>query len=146
MFRVLTSFASLLALSLSFSAAAAPSSATPAKVSANEKVRQAIDDICGDTWCEGDFQFKFSRVIFNKKALTTTVLFTLNPYFDETSVATTEAFDSSLVKKSFDVKCVVKGFADASTILTENNSLNDSFYSAISDCVHSLETQISKGL
>ena len=36
--------------------------------SQKETVVKAIDNICGDTWCEGDYDFKFNQFACNKKS------------------------------------------------------------------------------
>ena len=38
---------------------------------------ELIDNICGDTWCEGDFNFIFHEVNYIKKTKTLTVSFEL---------------------------------------------------------------------
>lgn len=41
----------------------------------SRNVLKAIDDICGDTWCEGDFNYAFKRITctFSKKTCTLSV-------------------------------------------------------------------------
>lgn len=112
--------------------------------SPEERVRKAIDDICGDTWCEGDYQFDFKTVSFDKDGNQTQVDFTMTPYSSEQAISNEEKFSSVLVSPSFQVRCIVKGYSDASLILEENNSLNWDFYRALTDCVNSLEQNLVK--
>ena len=129
---------SFLALSCSLSASAA----TSARVSDSEKVRKAIDDICGDTWCEGDFQYQFNSVDLNKKSGESTVTFMMSPYSSEENVTTNETFVSSIDQTRFSVKCVVKGYADAALIVRDDGSLDEGFYKALSSCINSLEDKL----
>lgn len=139
MFRKL----SVLAISLAFSSIAFAGATSPAKVkvTGEEKVRKAIDDICGDTWCEGDFKFKFDSVSFDKKAVQTTVNFTMTPYIDEEKIADGETSSATIINTNYSVQCVIKGFADANLIV-KGFSLDNTFYSAVSDCVNNLESAL----
>lgn len=112
--------------------------------SPEEKVRKAIDDICGDTWCEGDYQYSFRKVSFDSKTNQTTVDFFMTPYLSEEPIADEATFASTLVSPSFAVRCVVKGYSDAKLILTQQGDLNWDFYTAFGDCVNSLEKNLVK--
>ena len=43
----------------------------------NELALELIDNICGDTWCEGDFNFEFHDFKLNRKESKATVAFDL---------------------------------------------------------------------
>lgn len=133
---------SVLALVATFSLQSFAGAPSKAKVSGEEKVRKAIDDICGDTWCEGDFQFKFNTVSFDKKTLETTVNFTMTPYIDSENLAESETSAATIVNTNYSVQCVIKGFADAALIVKSNGSLDETFYSSVSDCVNTLESAL----
>lgn len=59
--RVLLAPLALLPLLAAVPAAAAPPTSTRAAVTAAQErvVLRLVDDICGDTWCEGDHAFRF---------------------------------------------------------------------------------------
>ncbi len=130
-----TLIASALSLSLNQSA--------PNKAAPEETVRKAIDNICGDTWCEGDFRFQFTSVELDAKADLFTVNFVMTPYLDEETVLDEEGV-TALVSPSASVKCVVKGYSDASVIVDKTGSLNWTVYEKLSKCVNSLESKLSK--
>jgi hypothetical protein len=133
---------SVLALAAAFSIQAFAGAPARVKTSGAEKVRKAIDDICGDTWCEGDFQFKFNTVSFDKKSLQTTVNFTMTPYIDAQNVTDTETSAATVLNTNYSVQCVIKGYADAALIVKSNGSLDETFYTSFSDCVNSLESAL----
>lgn len=112
--------------------------------SPEERVRKAIDNICGDTWCEGDYQFEFKTVTFDKSGNQTLVDFTMTPYSSEQAISNEDKFSSVLVSPSFQVRCIVKGYSDVSKIIDQDQSLNWDFYEAMTDCVSSLEQNLVK--
>lgn len=105
-----------------------------------ETVRKAIDNICGDTWCEGDFRFVFTDVVFDTKANNFTVNFVMTPYLDDETVLD-DADVSAVVKPGSAVSCTVKGFSDSSVIVKGYN-LDDKVYDSLSKCVNALEDKL----
>lgn len=132
---------STLALAVSASLYAKPK-ALPA-VSPEESIRKAIDNICGDTWCEGDFQFEFTKVVLDKEANQFTVNFVMVPYLDEETVLDDETV-TAIVKPGAAVKCVVKGHSNPEKIVSKTGSLDQDVYNAVSNCVNSLENSLIK--
>ena len=60
--RVLLAVLALLPVLAAPAAAAPPGSTRTAVTAAQERVvLRLVDDICGDTWCEGDHAFRFRR-------------------------------------------------------------------------------------
>jgi len=117
-----------------------PVNQAPPEPTAEESVRRAIDNICGDTWCEGDFQFKFLAVTFDKDQLQTDLSFIMYPYGEEENLLEADGSGAPVLH------CQIEGFADANLILTPNGSLVDPFYTSLSDCIGSHETTILKRL
>ncbi len=138
MYRILTLTMFVLAHSIPLSAFAG----APTKIDPEVRVLTAIDNICGDTWCEGDFQFRFNKVSFDRKQLQTVVDFTMTPYAAEEAIASDPVASDS----KFEVQCIVGGFADASTILKGNGSLDEAFYTSLSECVNNFESFLVKRL
>jgi hypothetical protein len=105
----------------------------------NASILKAIDNICGDTWCEGDYSYRFDKVILDTARNSTRVLFTMSyPY--ETAID-----ESALIlKQSFDVSCEVKGYSSFATIMENNDQLNWDFYLGLTDCIQKLEGRLSK--
>ncbi|MDQ3235793.1 MAG: hypothetical protein M3Q07_28630 [Pseudobdellovibrionaceae bacterium] len=115
-------------------ALANPTPATEAKT-----ILKAIDNICGDTWCEGDFSYRFNKVILNPTNKSTRVLFTMS-----INDAIEIDANTSIVKQKFDVSCTVTGYSTFSEIMTSNDTLNWDFYTGLGDCIQKLEGRLSK--
>lgn len=113
------------------------------QVSPEETIRKAIDNICGDTWCEGDYRYSFASVTLDAKANQFTVDFTMTPYLDDETVLDDEDV-SAIVKPGASVQCIVKGYSDASVIVGSFGQLNDKVYDALSKCVNTLEDKLAK--
>lgn len=107
-----------------------------------EKVRKAIDNICGDTWCEGDYSFRFKKVVFDEANNLTRVYFNMGLREFAPHVETANEFESSLDHASFDVSCVVKGFSHPKDILADDHTVKWEFYTPMSDCVQRLEQKL----
>lgn len=91
----------------------------------------AIDNICGDTWCEGDFGFRFNQLeIVNGTAHL--------------------SFDLSLVSEHedeiwFPASCTLPGFASPEAMVRKVGAfyaLEDEFYSAVSECIGTEEDRV----
>jgi hypothetical protein len=105
----------------------------------NATILKAIDNICGDTWCEGDYSFRFNKVILDATKNSTQVLFTM-------SINYPIEIDSSAIitKQTFDVSCHVAGYSSFATIMENNDQLNWDFYTSLTDCIQKLEGRLSK--
>jgi hypothetical protein len=93
-------------------------------VSSNEVLRE-IDTVCGDTWCEGDFNFKFHRLEFidGKAKL----------YF------ATFPHSSNAEKTQVEHICELSGFGSpfkTAYRVDKFISLRDEFYSALTLCIN----------
>ncbi len=102
-------------------------------------ILKAIDNICGDTWCEGDYSFRFHKVSLDTAKNSTRVLFTMS-FNDPTEI------DSSamILKQKFDVSCDVAGYSTFAAIMEKNDQLNWDFYTSLTDCIQKLEGRLSK--
>lgn len=102
-------------------------------------ILKAIDNICGDTWCEGDYSFRFHKVNLDTARNSTRVLFTMSLNYP------TEVDSSTVIlKQRFDVSCDVTGYSSFATIMQNNEQLNWDFYSSLTDCIQKLEGRLSK--
>jgi hypothetical protein len=94
-----------------------------------------IDDICGDTWCDGDYDFGFRRLTCSKAAHTCTLTLQAFPV---------EGVISS--QKSYWRSCKTPGFTGfASLVSTAPNgyqSLNDEYYDTLSECISRVEANL----
>lgn len=102
-------------------------------------ILKAIDNICGDTWCEGDYSFRFKNVYLNAESNSTKVQFTMSINYPIELDA-----NSTINRQNFAVSCIVPGFSKPNSILEPNGSLNWEFYSNLTDCIQKLEARLSK--
>jgi hypothetical protein len=103
-------------------------------------VLQLIDDICGDSWCEGDHNFHFDRISCKQgcggtRAGTCEVTFRIFPY------------DSDLETGPTYVRsCKTPGFTGVSSLvdIASNGyqSLHWDFYDALSACISEVESEL----
>jgi len=108
--------------------------AAQAKLVANE-----LNDICGDTWCEGDYSWDFSKIVcdFTKKTCTFTVLIT-DPGMDDGTK------DDRTFWRSCKLSKISSFTAMIDTAKNGYQSLNDDFYSKVDACVGKLESNVPK--
>jgi hypothetical protein len=94
-----------------------------------------IDNICGDTWCDGDYDFGFRRLTCSKAAHTCTLTLQAFPV---------EGVPGS--QRSYWRSCKTPGFTNfASLVSTAPNgyqSLNDDYYDALSECISRVESTL----
>lgn len=99
-----------------------------------------IDDICGDTWCEGDNNFAFDGLRCRSGASaspnggTCTLELRIIPYEEDTP--------------SYSRACTTRGFRGFDSLVeTAANgyqSLNWDYYLALSDCINQLEAELPR--
>jgi hypothetical protein len=102
-------------------------------------VLKLVDDICGDTWCEGDHNFNFDRIQCTlpcgKASGSCRLAFRIFSYDSDLDTGPTYARE-----------CKVTGFTGfASLVETSQNgyqSLAWTFYDALSECIAKLETEL----
>ena len=86
-----------------------------------------IDDICGDTWCSGDYNFGFRLLRCDKAAHTCTLTLQVFPREGVTSQ-----------QSSYWRSCKTHGFKGFSSLVktTESGyqSLTDEYYDALTEC------------
>jgi len=95
-----------------------------------------IDDICGDTWCEGDNNFAFERLTCRRGAA-------ISPS-GGTCTLTLRILPRDDGHHSYTRTCTTSGFVDfASLVATAQSgyqSLNWDYYLALTDCISALES------
>jgi hypothetical protein len=94
-----------------------------------------IDNICGDTWCDGDYDFGFRRLTCSKAAHTCTLTLQAFPVDGVTSS-----------QRSYWRSCKTPGFTGfASLVSTAPNgyqSLTDDYYDVLSECISRVESNL----
>ena len=91
-----------------------------------------IDDICGDTWCSGDYNFGFRRLLCVDAAHTCTLTLQVFPR---------EGVSSSA--RSYWRSCKTSGFSGFSSLVdTAANgyqALHSDYYDALTECMFRIE-------
>ena len=102
-------------------------------------VLELVDNICGDTWCEGDHNFHFDRIDCTRACGTTPgtcrLAFRIFPY--DRDLKTGPTYARSCKTGDFN------GFASlVDTAPNGYQSLNWQYYEALSACINELESQL----
>ncbi len=100
-------------------------------------VLEEIDNICGDTWCEGDFDFSFNEIKCDSESSVCEIEMELfEGCYEE---------DESLCNETiYSGTCSIGKLAKYSDLVDESRrwrSLNDDFYFRLSDCITELEEE-----
>ena len=106
---------------------------------------RAIDIICGDTWCEGDFGYKFQEINCDSSSKTCTVKMEISLHPEEEFNITDEGKNfTGSISTSHRVACTVKNVSSIADVLrpTPNLDLVDSFYTPLSDCIMALGNRL----
>jgi len=103
-------------------------------------VLQLIDDICGDSWCEGDHDFHFDQIQCQKPCARTGVgscqlRFRIFPYDSDLATGPTYART-----------CKTPGFTGFGSLVdtaeSGYQSLNWDYYDALSACISEVESKL----
>lgn len=93
-----------------------------------------IDDICADTWCSGDYDFRFRRLICSRAA--------------ETCSLTLQAFPREELPSewSYVRTCNTPDFTGFSSLVNQTESgyqsLDDAYYDALTECTTRIVSQL----
>lgn len=100
------------------------------------EVLTAIDNICGDTWCEGDFNFSFNLFVCDENTNSCVLQADLIVYDYSGEVESEKRFPQS---------CIVKGYTNFNQMVEESRwgyDLQWPFYEAVTDCVTEMEEAV----
>lgn len=89
------------------------------------EVLKIIDHDCADTWCAGDYEYKFSTFTCNETKSTCTLSFKI---IDRDDSAGTTNYKNK--------RCIFKGITGKDKIIFEN-SLTEEFYEELNNCISS---------
>jgi len=103
-----------------------------------ETTLQYIDDICGDSWCEGDFDYSFSNLKCNFKKKTCELDFTFI-YADENIDSDKAQYQ---FKAEFNRNCTLKNISKYKMISKKYQDLNQEFYEKVNDCISEKESDV----
>lgn len=96
-----------------------------------QRVLKTIDDICGDTWCEGDYGFRFNAFKCDKKSSRCQLRFQF-----------IKVEDNDLEVYSSEQVCEFKNITRYDQIMSSEWGLADDFYQEVSDCISDRERAI----
>jgi hypothetical protein len=94
----------------------------------------AIDDACTDAWCEGDFDFRFSKIQCHFATQSCTLTAQIAPLADAPQ-------DEVWYWRS----CKMSGLDNAAALLDAHGSIQSGFWSALDGCVNKLESSLPSG-
>ena len=90
-------------------------------------VLEAADNICGDTWCEGDFDFEFTNFSLSESDQKANLQFTL-------------IFEGYGLYTTYPTKCNLAGYSKVSAVIEKETyysgyRLTDKYYEELSLCI-----------
>ena len=91
------------------------------------EILSLIDRVCADSWCAGDFDYKFSTFSCNEQTLVCTLGFKIIDRENHNN-------------KPRNKRCLFKGISTKEMILTGHN-LNDEFYDHLNICITDRENK-----
>lgn len=107
------------------------------------RVLREIDNMCGDSWCEGEFNYDFDSLECNAETNSCVLTFSL------LLIEWSEDKGDHLVDK-FDTSCIVKGYTKFDEMIEISrqgwDQLKTDFYEVISECVTEEEDKFFKKL
>lgn len=97
----------------------------------NEQVLREIDNICGDTWCEGEYNFEFINFSCKKS--------TLSCELDFKFVKIDER-DNNIYSQI--QSCEFENITKFTQLIDASGDLTEVFYHNVSSCIHELEENV----
>jgi hypothetical protein len=98
-------------------------------------VLRLIDNICGDTWCEGDFNFAFRRIDCDARAQTCTLSLELISRDEGAEVV-------------YPRTCTTGGFTGFASLVETSSSgyqsLNWDYYTSLTECISRTEDELAQ--
>ena len=103
-------------------------------------VLKLVDDICGDTWCEGDHNFSFDRVECRKgcKGAEGSCQLTFRIFSYDTDIDTGPTFARTCSTGAF------SGFESLVQTQASHQSLQPAYYDALTECISKVEAELPR--
>lgn len=104
-------------------------------------VLQLVDNICGDTWCEGDHNFSFDQIECQqgRSVHPGSCRLTFRLFSHDTTLEAGPTFTRVCRTSNF------SGFASLVQTTGEYQSLQPAYYQALSDCIARVESNLPPG-
>jgi hypothetical protein len=121
-------------------------SLTPAAAAADrdaDRILKAIDSICGDSWCEGAFDFRFHQVVLKPKKNEVQIFFRMSQQYPVRLEFTQgQSFQAQINQRFHDVSCILPGYSTYESIMQSEYSLRREVYTALTQCIEALESRL----
>jgi hypothetical protein len=119
-------------------------------VSDGERIMKAIDDICGDSWCEGAFDFRFQQVVLKPEKNETQIFFRMSQQYPvRLDWKDGQGFKAQINQRFYDVSCLMPGYSTYDSIMQSEYVLRWDAYTTLTQCINALEDrlmQVTKSL
>ncbi len=127
-------------ISLFFLTGAAAASAA---VSDGDRIMKAIDDICGDSWCEGAFDFRFQQVVLKPEKNETQIMFRMSQQYPvRLDWKDGQGFKAQINQRFYDVSCLLPGYSTYESIMQSDYALRWEVYTTLTQCINALEDRL----
>jgi hypothetical protein len=101
-------------------------------LSQRQVILETIDKTCGDSWCEGDYDFSFKNFSCSNKTFVCELSFQFIKRDEETNAGT-------FSKMQY---CHFKNIHDFNQIMENEYALNSYFYESLTECITKKENTI----
>jgi hypothetical protein len=110
-----------------------------------ERIKKAIDDICGDSWCEGAFDFRFQEVVLKPEKNETQIFFRMSQQYPvRLDWKDGQGFKAQVNQRFYDVSCLLPGYANYDSIMQSEHALRWEVYTTLTQCINALEDRLIK--
>jgi hypothetical protein len=115
-----------------------------------DRIKKAIDDICGDSWCEGAFEFRFQQVVLKPEKNETQIFFRMSQQYPvRLDWKESQGFKAQINQRFYDVSCLLPGYSTYDSIMQSEYVLRWDVYTTLTQCINALEDrlmQVTKAL
>ncbi len=117
------------------------------KVHTQKDVLDAMDKICGDTWCEGDFGYSFKKVVCESTGCSVFFQMSLDPSFNKMVEKKNNDYIAQVKSVSgrykYNVTCVLPKMKSYNDMMAEvDGDTSPAYYNTFTDCIGDLEKMI----
>jgi len=122
-----------------------PSHGASAAVSDADRIMKALDGICGDSWCEGAFDFRFQQVVLKAEKNETQILFRMSQQYPvRLDWKENQGFKAQINQRFYDVSCILPGYATFDSIMQSEYILRWEVYTVLTQCIGDLEDRLMR--
>jgi hypothetical protein len=116
-----------------------------ATVTDSDRITKALDGICGDSWCEGAFDFRFQQVVLKAEKNETQILFRMSQQYPVVlDWKDNQGFKAQINQRFYDVSCVLPGYATFGSLMQSEYFLRWEVYTALTQCIGDLEDRLMR--